>query len=168
MAYIFQDWKANAGNTKGRIVMLLFRLANCGAHNRFLFIIMLPHLVFYKFFVEWVLGIGIPWNTQIGKCCRLFHGQSLVISRDAVIGEYCILRHCTTIGSKLQGDGTSSKGPNIGNYVDIGSNVCIIGDVMVGDRVKIGSGAVVTKDIESYSTAVGNPAKIITKKLLQF
>jgi putative colanic acid biosynthesis acetyltransferase WcaB len=48
--------------------------------------------------------------------------------------------------------------------VDIGPNVCIIGDVTIGDNVVIGAGAVVVKSIPANSTAVGNPARVLEKK----
>lgn len=51
----------------------------------------------------------------------------------------------------------------IGDDSWIGTNVVIVGNVKIGKHVVIGANAVVTKDIEEYSVAVGNPAKIIKK-----
>lgn len=51
--------------------------------------------------------------------------------------------------------------PIIGNDVWIGSHVCILQNVTIGDGSIIGAGSVVTKSIPPYSIAVGNPAKII-------
>jgi putative colanic acid biosynthesis acetyltransferase WcaB len=70
------------------------------------------------------------------------------------------LRHSTTIGNLDNGTGQNSC-PSIGNNVDIGSNVCIIGKVEIGDNVIIGAGSVVVKNIPSNCVVVGNPAKII-------
>ena len=49
----------------------------------------------------------------------------------------------------------------IGDNVYIGPNVCVVEDVIIGDNVTIGAGSVVTKDIPSNATAVGNYAKVI-------
>ena len=43
----------------------------------------------------------------------------------------------------------------------IGPNVCVVENVKIGDNVTIGAGSVVTKDIPSNATAVGNYAKVI-------
>jgi putative colanic acid biosynthesis acetyltransferase WcaB len=45
--------------------------------------------------------------------------------------------------------------------VDIGSNVCIIGEIIIGNNVKIGAGSVVVNNIPDNCIVVGNPAKII-------
>lgn len=161
MSYLFQDWNANQGNIKGRIVMLLFRLARPASINKPLRVIWIPYLVFYKLLVEWFMCIELPHRTRVGKNLLLAHGQALVINRDSVIGESCLLRHCTTIGSVRYADGTYSGSPVIGNNVEVGANVCIIGEVRIGDNVRIGAGAVVVKDIPDNSIAVGNPARII-------
>jgi serine O-acetyltransferase len=47
----------------------------------------------------------------------------------------------------------------IGDHVMIGCHTCILGPVSVGDRAKIGAGAVVVSDIPGGATAVGVPAK---------
>jgi len=49
----------------------------------------------------------------------------------------------------------------IGDNVWIGGNVVINPGVTIGDNVVIGAGSVVTKDIPSWSIAVGNPCRVI-------
>jgi maltose O-acetyltransferase len=49
----------------------------------------------------------------------------------------------------------------IGNSVWIGGHVVINPGVTIGDRVVIGSGSVVTKDIPSGVIAMGNPCKVL-------
>ena len=107
------------------------------------------------------MGIELSWNLHPGKGLRLFHGQALIVNGNTKIGNNCILRHSTTIGNKGELDFDKDNSPVIGNNVDIGAHVCIIGHVFVGDNVKIGSGTIVTKDIPSNCVVVGNPARIL-------
>jgi len=127
-------------------------------------VIFFPYLLFYRYMVDWVWGIEIPRKTTIGKGLSLFHGQALVLNQGVIIGDNCTLRNSTTIGHKKNADGTFSACPRIGNNVDIGANVVIIGDIEIGDNVVIGAGTVVTKSIPANSIAVGNPARILDKK----
>ena len=53
------------------------------------------------------------------------------------------------------------EAPTIGNNVNIGSNVCIIGGILIGNNVVIGAGSIVVKDIPDNVVVAGNPAKII-------
>jgi putative colanic acid biosynthesis acetyltransferase WcaB len=156
--FVVQDWKVNKANPKGIIIMLFFRTANFCSTRKIYYYIGFPYLIFYRFFVEWLFSVEIPWNVKIGKNLTLFHGQALVINNKVVIGDNCTLRHCTTIGNKQLKDHSFSRSPVIGNNVDIGSNVCIIGDISIGDNVKIGCGAVVINSIPKDHIAVGNPA----------
>ncbi|WP_345950880.1 serine acetyltransferase [Mucilaginibacter sp. PAMB04274] len=155
--FIFQDWDANKGNIKGRVILLLFRIANFCSTRKIYYYIGFVYLLFYRILVEWFFSVEIPWNTKIGKNLRLYHGQALVMTNQVVIGENCTLRQSTTIGNKQLKDGGFSASPNIGNYVDIGSNVCIIGNIVIQDHVKIGCGAVVVKNVSPYSVVTGNP-----------
>ncbi|MFA0544321.1 acyltransferase, partial [Vibrio sp. 10N.222.52.B7] len=50
--------------------------------------------------------------------------------------------------------------------VYIGPNVSIVENVILGTEVIIGAGAVVTKNIPSYSTAVGVPARLIKTDIM--
>lgn len=51
----------------------------------------------------------------------------------------------------------------IGNNVWVGGSVVICPGVHIGDNCVIGAGSVVTKDIPSWSVAVGNPCRVIRK-----
>lgn len=141
---IFQDWSANTGNAKARLVALLFRLAYLIRHGSiFVIFIGIPYLIFYRFFVEWVLGIELPWNLRVGSGVRIFHGMGLVINDQLEIGDNVILRHCTTIGVGRTTSFGCPEVPRIGNNVNIGSIVVIIGNITIGDGVIIGPGSVV-------------------------
>ncbi|GGH17238.1 serine acetyltransferase [Mucilaginibacter phyllosphaerae] len=164
LAYLFQDWSANRGNIKGRLVLFLFRSVQLVNRNMLLKILFCWHLVLYRVFVEWHLGIELPRKLTAGKGLIVYHGQALVVNQGVVIGENCVLRNSVTIGHKKLADGTFSKCPRLGNHVDVGANVCIIGDVTIGDNVIIGAGAVVIKDVPDNSVAVGNPARILEQK----
>lgn len=156
--FITQDWVINQGNIKGRIILFLFRIANFCSTRKIYYYIGFPYLIFYRVLVEWFFSIEIPWNTKIGKNLSLFHGQALVMTNQVIIGENCTLRHSTTIGNKQKVGGLFTASPILGNHVDVGSNVCIIGPITIKDYVKIGSGAVVVKSADAHSTLVGNPA----------
>lgn len=43
----------------------------------------------------------------------------------------------------------------------LGANICIIGDIRIGNNVTVGAGTVVVKDVPDNCVVVGNPARII-------
>lgn len=162
---MFQDWSVNGGNIKGRLVLSLYRLAYFFRHApKPILFFGIPYLVLYRLFVEWFLGIELPWNLQLGSGARLFHGVGLVVNDQVKIGSNVILRHCTTIGVGATTSFGSQDVPIIGNNVDIGSNVVIVGKVMIGDGAVIGAGSVVVKDVPENAIVVGNPARVLRIK----
>lgn len=160
---IFQDWDVNRNTSlKSRLVLLMFR---CNQALRmlpgFLSWIAIPYRFLYQIVIEWLLGIEIPWDTEIGESLQLQHGQGLVVNHRTLIGANCIVRNSTTIGNKKLADGSISDAPKIGNHVDIGANVVIVGAVAIGDHAVIGAGSVVVKDVPAGVVVAGNPAKIL-------
>ena len=161
--YIFQDWSVNrSASIKSSLVLALFRLAQLATRSpRYLAGLASIYGVLYQVLVGWLLGIELPSSVQVGQYLKLRHGVALVVHRDTVIGDYCTLRHSTTIGNKQRSDGSFTNAPKIGNHVDIGANVVILGAITIGDHAVIGAGAVVVKDVPSGAVVAGNPAKIL-------
>lgn len=142
--------------------MLLFRLASELKYGSRVWLpLTILYGIFYRVLVEWFLGVELPWKTKVGSGFRLDHGQGLVVNDQTVIGKNCHMRHTTTIGNKLKPDGTYSGSPVIGNFVDIGAHVVILGELKIGDRAVIGAGSVVTKDVPAGATVVGVPARVL-------
>lgn len=162
LKFVFQDWVANKKNPKGKCILIAFRIANYASlQYGWLRLSFYPYLIFYRVFVEWILGVELPWKTSVGPGLKLHHAQSLVVNDKAIIGANCILRHCTTIGVAHTSEHFSGDAPVIGDGVDIGSNVVIIGRLSVGKNSIIGAGSVVVKSVPEKSVVVGNPATVI-------
>jgi putative colanic acid biosynthesis acetyltransferase WcaB len=160
---ILQDWQINREtSSKSRLILLLFRVGQSleNLPKPFALVSTIYRLL-YILMVDWLLGVDLPCDTQIGSPLKLLHGHALVVNHETVIGTHCTLRHATTIGNKQLPDGSYSRSPRIGNHVDIGSNVVIIGAINIGDFAVIGAGAVVVKDVPEYAVVAGNPARVI-------
>lgn len=162
MNIFLQDWRVNNRNPKGRVVLLMFRIAHVLSElPQSLRWLGYPYGIFYRFFVEWILGIEIPWKLSLGPRTRLYHGQGIVINDSAIIGSDCILRHNTTIGVSHTDFSFGGQAPVIGNHVDIGAGAIILGDISIGDHACIAAGSIVLSDVPAGATVAGNPAKLI-------
>lgn len=157
--YIFQDWNVNKQTSlKSRLVLALFRTSQL--------LLNLPYPIrlvtyLYQIFAEVLFAIELPADTKIGNNLQLQHGFSLVINHHVTIGRNCIIRHSTTIGNKVLSDGSVSSSPHIGDNVEIGCNVVILGPIEIGNNAVIGAGAVVVSDVPAHAVVAGNPAKVI-------
>ncbi|MEG0290150.1 MAG: serine O-acetyltransferase EpsC [Erysipelotrichaceae bacterium] len=106
-------------------------------------------------------GIEIHPGAQIARGLIIDHGIGVVIGETAIVGEDVLIYHGVTLGGT--GKQHCKRHPTLGNRVIIGSGAKILGNINLGNDVKIGANAVVMKDVPDGCTAVGVPARIIEK-----
>jgi serine O-acetyltransferase len=108
---------------------------------------------------RFLTGIEIHPGAKIGRRAFIDHGMGVVIGETAELGDDCTLYHGVTLGGTTWNKG--KRHPTLGNGVVIGAGAKVLGPVLVGDGARIGSNAVVVKDVPPGGTAVGIPARII-------
>lgn len=110
-------------------------------------------------FGRWITGIEIHPGATIGRRVFIDHGMGVVIGETAVIGDDCTLYHGVTLGGTSWNKG--KRHPTLEKGVVIGAGAKVLGPITVGENAKIGSNAVVVKDVPDNATAVGIPARIL-------
>jgi len=108
---------------------------------------------------RWLTGIEIHPGARIGRRFFIDHGMGVVIGETAEIGDDCTLYHGVTLGGTSWNKG--KRHPTLGNGVVVGAGAKILGPILVADGAKIGSNAVVVKDVPPGATAIGIPARIV-------
>jgi serine O-acetyltransferase len=109
---------------------------------------------------RWLTGIEIHPGATIGRRVFIDHGMGVVIGETAEIGDDCTLYHEVTLGG-VKWDRVK-RHPTLGRKVVVGAGAKILGPILIGDGAKIGSNAVVVRDVPAGATAVGIPARIVT------
>lgn len=86
------------------------------------------------------------------------HGlHGVYISRFAVIGTGCRIYQNVTIGE------VNGRAPVIGDDCLIGAGAVLVGNIRIGNHVKIGAGAVIRQDLPDGCTAVAQPPRILER-----
>lgn len=109
---------------------------------------------------RWFTGIEIHPGATIGRRVFIDHGMGIVVGETAEIGDDCTLYHGVTLGGTSWNKG--KRHPTLGRHVVLGAGAKILGPILVGDGAKVGSNAVVVRDVPAGATAVGIPARIVT------
>ena len=109
---------------------------------------------------RWLTGIEIHPGANIGRRVFIDHGMGIVVGETAEIGDDCTLYHGVTLGGTSWNKG--KRHPTLGRAVVVGAGAKILGPLLIGNGAKIGSNAVVVRDVPPGATAVGIPARIVT------
>ena len=108
---------------------------------------------------RFLTGIEIHPGATIGRRFFIDHGMGVVIGETAEIGDDCTLYHGVTLGGTSWNKG--KRHPTLCDGVVVGAGAKILGPITMGAEAKIGSNAVVVRDVPAGCTAVGIPARII-------
>ena len=105
----------------------------------FLYRCKLPILTrFISHFSRFLTGIEIHPQARIGKNCFIDHGMGVVIGATSIIGDYVTIYQGVTLGGRNRK--SIKRHPTINNHVIIGAGAKILGNIKIGDQVKIGAG----------------------------
>ena len=113
---------------------------------------------------RFLTGIEIHPGAKIGKNLFIDHGMGVVIGETSEIGNDVTIYHMATLGGispsiNSHNQRQVKRHPTLNDCVVVGSGAQILGPVIIGANAKIGSNAVVTKDVPENAVMVGIPAK---------
>ncbi len=121
---------------------------------------LLPRL--FSQLVRFFTGIEIHPGAGIGPGFFIDHGMGVVIGETTEIGSNVTLYQGVTLG----GTGTErgKRHPTLGDNVVVGAGAKVLGNIKIGNHVKIGAGSVVIHSVPDNCTVVGIPAEIVKKE----
>ncbi len=125
------------------------------------------NVLYYRFSTEHL-------NRRLRKLCCFFIPplSTIEIGGDIdgglkIIHNYCVIsvkkagKNLTVLQGVTVGKNITGGPSTIGNDVMIYANATVFGNINIGDKVIIGAGALVNKDIPSNATVIGNPLRIV-------
>lgn len=112
-------------------------------------------------FGRWMTGIEIHPGAKIGRRFFIDHGLGIVIGETAEIGDDVTIYQGVTLGGTSWNKG--KRHPTLADGVVVGAGAKVLGPFTVGAGAKVGSNAVVTKEVPPGATVVGIPGRIIVK-----
>jgi serine O-acetyltransferase len=110
-------------------------------------------------FARAMTGIEIHPGAKIGRRFFIDHGMGIVIGETSEIGDDVLMYQNVTLGGT--GKEAGKRHPTIGNEVVIGTGAKILGNIRIGDHVKVGAGSVVVRSVPNCSTVVGVPGRVV-------
>ncbi|MBI3680224.1 MAG: serine O-acetyltransferase [Acidobacteria bacterium] len=137
--------------------VLLHRLAHKLYHWR---VPLIPRILsqISRFFT----GVEIHPGASIGRRFFIDHGMGVVIGETSEIGDDVLLYQGVTLGGT--GKEKGKRHPTLGNNVVIGTGAKVLGNIRIGDHVKVGAGSVVVRSVPDHSTVVGVPGRVVRSK----
>ncbi len=114
-------------------------------------------------FSRFLTGIEIHPGARIGPGFFIDHGMGVVIGETTEIGEDVTLFQGVSLGGNGKDRG-QKRHPTLGNHVLVGAGAKILGNIRIGEGVRVGSNAVVLQSIPAHCTVVGIPGRVVRTK----
>jgi serine O-acetyltransferase len=108
---------------------------------------------------RWLTGIEIHPGVLIGRRFFIDHGMGVVIGETAEIGDDCTLYQGVTLGGTSWKQG--KRHPTLCPNVVVGAGAKVLGPITIGEGARIGSNAVVVKDVAPGTTVIGIPGHVV-------
>ncbi|MFE4106837.1 serine O-acetyltransferase [Almyronema epifaneia] len=138
----------------GLQALLFHRLAHWLWHLGLPFI---PRLISH--IARFLTGIEIHPGATIGRGVFIDHGMGVVIGETAIVGDYGLIYQGVTLGGT--GKESGKRHPTLGSHVVVGAGAKVLGNIQVGNNVRIGAGSVVLREVPSDCTVVGVPGRVV-------
>lgn len=108
---------------------------------------------------RWLTGIEIHPQAIVGRRVFIDHGMGTVVGQTAVVEDDCTLYQGVTLGGAGKRQG--KRHPTLGRGCVVGAGAKVLGDIRLGENVKVGAGSVVVRDVADHCTVVGVPARVV-------
>lgn len=112
---------------------------------------------------QFLTGVDLHPGAELGRRIFIDHANGVVIGQTAIIEDDVLIYQGVTLGGTSL-EKSTKRHPTIKKGVIIGSGAKVLGNITIGENAKIGSNAVVVKDVGANLTAVGIPAYIIEER----
>lgn len=113
-------------------------------------------------FGRFLTGIEIHPGAVIGPGCFIDHGSGVVIGETAELGAGVTLYQGVTLGGTSLEKG--KRHPTLEDGVIVGAGAKILGPLLIGRNARVGSNAVVLKDVAPETTVTGIPAREVQRR----
>ena len=107
-------------------------------------------------------NVDIHPAATIGRRVFIDHATGVVIGETAVIEDDVLIYQGVTLGGVSLDKGIK-RHPTVKRGAVIGGGAKVLGNIEIGENARIGANSVVVKSVPPNSTAVGIPAKVISK-----
>jgi serine O-acetyltransferase len=104
-------------------------------------------------------GIEIHPGATIGRRFFIDHGMGVVIGETTEIGDDVLLYQGVTLGGT--GNESGKRHPTLGDHVVVGTGAKVLGNIRIGNHVRIGAGSVVVHPVPDNSTVIGVPGRVV-------
>jgi len=171
--YIYRDFKAcferdPAARTPLGFLEVIFLYSGFHAvvvhrFTHFLYRLKVPFIPrFLSQLARFLTGVEIHPGARLGAGFFIDHGMGVVIGETTITGENVTIYQGVTLGGT--GAERGKRHPTLGDCVVVGAGAKVLGNIRIGNHVKVGAGSVVVHPVPDHCTVVGVPAEIVRKE----
>lgn len=113
-----------------------------------------------------LFNVDIDPRAHVGGGLLILHASCINIGPDVVVGKNCVMAHQNSISRSpfyAEGLRMDAHAPVLGDNVVMGGGAMIIGEVVIGNYVKVSMNSLVESSFPDHAVLFGVPAKNVAK-----